>query len=136
MKNAVMPLEQAVNEINGWLDYKRIEESDRATYSEQINKLADKIAKGVLSIDQDKIMTMCLAFPVEVAGTPVETIAIKPRVTTKEVKDKSMNVRAGDADGRLLAYVAASTGLQQQVIDKLDMLDFNLLNIIMVFFMV
>jgi hypothetical protein len=136
MKNAVMPLEQAVNEINGWLDYKRIDQSDRKKYAEAIDKLAENVAYGDLSIAEDKTMTFKLAFPIEVASVPVEAITIKGRLTAKEVKDKTLKVKAGDGDGRLLAYLEAATGQQEQVLEKLDTKDFNVLNNIALFFMV
>lgn len=135
-KVEVMPLDKAMEEVVAWLDYKRISQSDRDKYKDSIDKLAEHVSNGELTIDGERVITHNLIFPVTVANKLIDKITYKPFLTVKEVKEKTQKVKAGDSDGRLQAYVEACSGMQEQVLDKLNTVDSNIANSVAVFFMV
>ncbi len=130
--------EQATNEVNDWLNYKKINERKREAYVESIETLIDGIESGSLSINEEKTFIQVLNFPIGTDGTDtlaVKTLEFKPRLKLSTVHLHLQGVKSTDADGRLIAYVAALTSKPKDLIKAMDTEDFSIGQAIAIFFL-
>lgn len=127
--------EQAQREISTWLDKKKIMESQRAEYKSSIAILADAVSQGVLVVDEESNeLIHNLLFPIGDDKIIITTITYKPRLNDLMLRPYIKNVDAGDADGRLIAYLAALTSQSKKLLEHLDTVDKRIANAIVVFF--
>lgn len=124
--------EIALNEVNNWLDFKKVSEKKREGYKENIETLADFISDGVLSL-QENVFTQQLNFAVGDGGT-ITKLEYKPRLNMKVVNEQLQGVKATDADGRIVAYIAALTGQPKNIVKLLDTEDYAVAQAIALFF--
>jgi hypothetical protein len=122
--------------VQKWLDLKRIPAAKRETQKEAINSLIEAVSNGDISIADDGVITQKLIFPITIGGGELSELTYKPRLTVGEYKAHTANVKAGDFDGRIMAYVRALTKLQVEVIDRLDTADTSIATSIAIFFMI
>ncbi len=125
------PLQNSLQEIGNWLDFKKVPQRKRDAYKDAIETLADAISNGSMSISEDNHITYKLNF--EVGG--VSELKFKPRLTVSDVKAKTSTLKTSDAEGRLLAYVSALTEVSVGELSKLDTEDFSICQSIAVFFL-
>lgn len=125
--------EIAVTELESWLDYKKISPAKRETQKDQINGLADAMVDGILSLNEDKSLSLVLRFPIG-EKTPVAKIDFKPRLKMKTITDHLQGVKATDFDGRVVAYISALTNQTKTIIGDMDTEDFGLAQSIALFF--
>lgn len=125
-------IEEAQKEVTDWLDYKKVSESKRETYKDNIDALAGFVSEGVLSL-QENVFTHTLKFAVGEGGT-ITKLEYKPRLSMKTVNEQLQGVKATDADARIVAYIAALTGQPKNVIKLLDTEDYAVAQAIAVFF--
>lgn len=125
------PLTASFEELNKWLDFKKVAQRKRETYKDAIETLANGISDGLLTVDDKTYaITQTLSFP---AGD-IKTLTFKPRLTVQDIKNKTATLKAGDSDGRMTAYVSALTDVSMGELSKMDTEDYNICQSIAVFF--
>ena len=130
-------LKTASDEVDKWLDYKRLNDKKRESRKEQIETLLDAIADGNLILNEDNTITYKLAFPIEDQnGSPALTeLKFKPRIASGDVDNYLKGIKPSDADGRLRAYISCLTGVSSGLIKKLDTVDTDVPQAIALFFL-
>ncbi|KKN59925.1 hypothetical protein LCGC14_0536750 [marine sediment metagenome] len=128
-----IPLEKAIEEIDGWLDRKKIFPSAREEYRDQIDTLAEAISLGFLSLNDKGEFKQELSFPLkeELAVTHLE---YKARLNGRMLEPHLKGIKAGDGDARIVAYLACLTGQAKGIIKALDTADRKITNSIVIFF--
>ena len=139
MKKAKVSLSQAREEVESWLDYKKIRDSQREENQDNIEALVEWISEGVLSYDQSSgVFTHRLQFPLkndgEGGGNFLEELTYKPRIRVKDTKPHMKGVKSSDADGRVMAYLSAITNQNRSILENLDYSDYSIATNIVVFF--
>lgn len=125
----------AAQEVQGWLDFKKIKEKKQESYKDQIEVLVDAVSEGTLEINPEtKNITQNLDFPIG-SEMKVSKLEYKPRLTVGEIQSHMGGVKATDADGRITAYVAALTNQPKELIKKLDTEDNSIAQSIAIFFL-
>lgn len=131
----VMTKEMAEQEVNAWLDRKKIFKSIRETNKDYIDTLVDAMCEGVLSLDQETWeWNHTLLFPIG-ENESVKSIKYKPRLNDKMLKPFLNGVKNQDSDGRLLAHVAALTNTPREVLASLDSADKRISMSVAIFFL-
>lgn len=134
----VVNQEQARKEIDAWLDHKRVKPNKREENKSSIESLIDAVVYGALKVDEKTLeLTHVLDFPItDDEGNPATTeLKYKPRITVAEQRSKLKGVKSDDADGRVVALVAAISGRSAGIINKLDMNDYSVAQSVAVFFL-
>jgi hypothetical protein len=124
--------EKATEEINEWLDKKKVYPSTRETQKDSIDLLIEAMMAGDVTLD-DKTneFTVNLLFPLE----EVKTLKCKARLNDKMLRPHLNGVKPSDADGRLNAYISALVSQPKAVIENLDSADKKIIMSIAVFFL-
>lgn len=130
-----MSRDLAEQEVNLWLDYKRVKDSVRETQKAQIGVLIDAVQYGDVTINTTTFaITQKMSFP-EATGGLYSELVYKARISIGELQRACAAVKIGDFDGRIAAYVAALTDKGVSHILKMDSDDFKVAQAIAVFFM-
>jgi hypothetical protein len=127
-------IEIARQEVEKWLEYKRVGASKREAYKDAIDSLVDAVAFGQLTLEDDYHFVQHLDFPIE-GDEPIEELKFKPRIKVKEIYSKMRGVKAGDADGRVMALIAALTGKPSAMVGMLETSDYSVSQNIALFFL-
>lgn len=123
--------EVAEREVNEWLDFKRIKTSRRKDLEDQIEGLVNLVMEGDMVILEDKTIELALGQPLDSKSK----LTFKPRLSLREVQPRLREVKPGDADGRLMAYICALTGESMGVLGLMDTVDYTACTNIAVFFL-
>lgn len=126
--------EVAVEEIEGWLDYKKIYNSTREENKSSIDLLTEAMEVGDLTLNADHEFVHKLLVP-EALSNEIQELKYRARLNDNMLKPHLQGVKATDADGRLLAHVAALTNQPKNVLSKLDSSDKKIMMSIAVFFL-
>jgi hypothetical protein len=127
--------EVAENEINSWLDYKKVSPGKRESYKDQIELLVDAVGEGFLTLNPEtKVLTQTLSSPIG-KDEAVKTLDYKPRLKVSSVHNHLKGVKATDADGRILANVCALTSTNSELIKELYTEDYSISQAIALFFL-
>jgi hypothetical protein len=126
----VMPHKKATEDINTWLDGKKITPTEREAKKDDIERIVARIMDGTVTIDSStRVITHKLLFPLE----RVTEIKYQPRLDGATLnpllKHVDMNM------SMYSAYGAALTGQPLGVINKLDSEDLKVVKAISGFFM-
>lgn len=132
-RNEVVTADVATKDVERWLDFKQVSETEREENSDSIKKLVDEIKSGRLSIDDNCNITYVLKFPIGSGGGIVD-ITLKPRLTVSEMKEKCGGLKPGDVDGKLCAYASALSGQNRSLILTMDTKDYSVIQSIVSFF--
>lgn len=125
----------ATQEIESWLDYKKVNSRKRESYQEQIDTLIDGVCDGALTLNPDThALTHHLKFPLE-AEVTTTSLDYAPRIKMKAVHQNMQGTKAGDADGRVCAYIATLTGKPKDVIKAMDTEDYSIAQAVAIFFL-
>ncbi len=129
--------EVAEQDVNRWLDYRRVREKKRKDNESGIDELIELVEEGVLSIDEDCSITFNLGQPLknESGSIALSELVFKPRLKQHEVT-AHLKGAGTDVDARVLAYIAAATGKAKGILGKLDVSDYNIAQSIALFFLV
>lgn len=127
-------IEVAEKDMSTWLDAKRITESGKETYKDQIETITNAIMDGILSLNDDNSFTHNLLFHIE-GDSPISTLEYKSRLKVSTVHSHLKGIKPGDADARICAYVGALTSNPSAVIKGLDTQDYSIAQAISVFFL-
>lgn len=125
--------EIAQQDIDRWLDFKKVGQSKREKKSEEIDNLVDSVADGYLVVNDDYTLKHILKFPLE-GGIPVKELIYQTRLEAVKIKSRMQNLKAGDGHGVLMGYICALTDQAAGIIGKLDTEDYNIAGCIVVFF--
>ena len=126
--------EVAMQEIEKWLDHKKVSASKRESNEEAINELAEEISAGNLILDASFNLEYSLKSPI-ISEEATKKLVFKPRLKIGTVYSHLQGVKPTDADGRLFAYAAALTSNPKEVIKNLDIDDWNIVKAVVVFFL-
>lgn len=124
----------AKKDIDKWLDYKRVKETKRESYKEQIESLVDSVADGDLVLSEEHELVQTLRFPLD-GELALTELKYKPRLKVSTIHTHLNGVKSTDADGRICAYVAALTSKPKAVIKGLDTEDYSIAQSVAVFFL-
>jgi len=123
--------EQAEKEVNSWLDYKKISPKKRETLKGNIAYLVEAMMEGLLVLDPETfIFSHTLKFPI---GT-VKKLEYKPRLTLKEIQDRTQNIKTPGPLEQSIAYISALTGQSSAIIKEMDSEDNSLADYLSFFF--
>lgn len=135
--------EVAQEDVNSWLDKKKVFAATRERYEDHIETLIEAIMEGALILDAEAKdasgektfeFTHNLLWPIK-GEQPIETLKYKSRLNDKQLQPYLKGVKSDDADGRLLAHVAALTGTARGILVNLDSADKRISLAIAVFFL-
>jgi hypothetical protein len=126
--------EVATQEIEAWLDAKRVRQSEREEKQARIDFLTEVIQEGLLVRKEDNTLVYTLLFPI---GTELKTseLNFKPRLTIGVVNNYLSGLKATDGDNRMIAYARAVTSAPAETIKALDMEDYAVVSAIVGFFL-
>jgi len=125
--------EIARQDINKWLDYKKISPKRRDELKENIDKLVDNVSEGVLIVTDKFELTQDLLFPLGIDGA-IKKLTYKPRLKQIDISKKIQGNKGTDVGTYVRSYVCALTDQPAGIIGELDSEDYNIANSIAVFF--
>ena len=126
--------ELAEETVNKWLEHKRVKQAKRENYAASIDNMTAAVEDGSLILNEETFdLEYSLDYPI--GESKIGVLKFKPRVTVGEINKRLKGVSPKDADGRVVAYVAALTGQNTGVIEMLDTSDYDICQAISVFFM-
>lgn len=127
--------DKAAEDVEKWLDYKKLSKAKREQKEDSINKLIDYVSDGVLRIGEDCVIKQQLLFPVG-ANSAIKELEYQPRINIGrlQINLKGVDVIM-DMTGYNFAYGATLTGQPKAVIAELDSEDYSVMQSIIPFFM-
>jgi len=126
--------EVAMQEIEKWLDHKKVSAKKRESNEEAIKTLAEEISLGNMFLTDSFNLEYNLKSPIK-SEQPTTKLVFKPRLTIGSVYNHLQGVKPTDADGRLFAYAAALTTNPKDLIKNLEIDDWNIVQAVVVFFL-
>lgn len=126
--------EVAEQEVQSWLDYKKVSDSRREEKAEQIKALVNAIADGQVILNEDYTLTQVLLSEVGVE-VKIKELTFKARLSGAQIQTYLQGVKPTDIDGRLYGYIAALTGQPKEVVRNLDTEDLTVAQNIAFFFL-
>lgn len=126
--------EIASQDVNRWLDFKKISPKKREEKQDSIDSLVEAVQEGILRIDDDCNIIQKLSFPIG-EELKINELKFKPRITQGDLMSYTNNVKATDADGRINAYIAALSGQPKEAVKKMDTEDYKISQSIAFFFL-
>lgn len=129
--------EQATEEINGWLDYKKIFQETRDKLKDNTEVLVEAMANGFLTLNPETHeFTQKLLFGTGDEGNSgLMELKYRPRLREKDIVPYMKGVKIEDIDARIRAVIGALTMTPKEVIIALDTQDRKVCNAIAFFFM-
>ena len=124
----------AVAEVEKWLDKKKVLQSVKEQFQDNIDLLADAISEGHLILGEDFTFKHTLLHPFG-EEEKVTELTYKSRLNDKMLKPYLNGVKIGDSEGRFLAYIAALTSQPRGVLENMDSVDKKISMAIAVFFL-
>jgi hypothetical protein len=136
----LLTLEQAHEEIESWLDYKKISAQKRKSFEDQIETLQEAICEGSLVLEKggegesDSFkFVQALKFPFGKEEI-IKELTYRSRIGVATIHLHLKDVKSTDADGRLLAHIAALTSQNKELLKKMDTVDYTTASAIAMFF--
>lgn len=126
--------ETAQAEIEEWLDYKKVSKGKRESNEAYEEILVDAVKWGNLEKDEDFNLILNLHFPIGTKTEKITKLTFKPRLNRADLDNPLRNVKADDAEGRIVAYESALTGQPKGIIKKMDTEDQRIADAIAIFF--
>jgi hypothetical protein len=124
--------EKATEEINGWLDRKKVYPSTREANEKDLELLIEAMVNGDIVLDEKtNEFTHTLLFPLE----DTKSLKYKGRMNDKMLKPHLNGVSQKSGADMLTAYVAALTSQPKGLIESLDSADKKIAMAITVFFL-
>jgi hypothetical protein len=127
-------LEIAKQEIESWLEYKKISEKKREANRDTIENLVDAISEGYLVLESEtKELVHTLKFPTE-GDQPIKELKYAPRLNGNKLNPYMVGVKTSDTDERVRGYIAALTSTSRGLVRALDSEDLSIAQSIAIFF--
>lgn len=129
--------EIARQEIEVWLDYKKVPSKKREDMADTIDLLAEAIEVGVLVRNDNNSITHQLIFPIENKDgeATVHQITYKPRITAEAINLRMKGVKVTETHAMFLAYASALTDQPVQLLKHLDTEDLRIVQSVVAFFL-
>jgi hypothetical protein len=123
----------AAADINRWLDFKKVPDRRRSDLSDQVESLVSMVEEGNLIVNEDCSLELILTEPI----AERDRLRFKTRLQVRDIHTrlKGAGIKGGDADGRIVAYISALTGLSMGECELLDTSDYSFASNVVVFFM-
>jgi hypothetical protein len=126
--------EVAREEVEKWLEYKKVSARKREQLADNIESLVDYISDGSLTLDQETMaFKQQLLFPLG-NNRQIEVLVYQPRLNLKDLSLQNKGVSAQDQNGRIMAIVAGLTGQPKAITGTMDSEDASIAQAIAVFF--
>lgn len=132
--DSVVSKSVALNDVEKWLDAKKIKDKSRESYKDVITLLTNSIEDGQLVLTEDLKWKQILLFPIKGDGTQKDELTYKSRISVEERQRHLSGVKADEAEGKMLAIIACLTGEAKGMIKSLDSEDYKVAQSIAVFF--
>ncbi len=128
--------EVAQEDVNEWLDAKRIPNHKRESNENLIEDLVQNVVNGVLIVSKEKIVHN-LMVPLEngEGEVTITQLEYKTRMTVEEYHNSQKGVKTGDVNGMLLGIVSGLTNQNKGVLKKMDTGDWGICSTIATFFL-
>ena len=123
---------QAEEEVNSWLDFKRVRLSKREENEQHVSGMIECVEEGIFIINDDQSITFKVLFPDCLGDT--EELIFKPRITDDEISRHLKKMDRKDANIYILARKAALTGVNTSILKKMDTEDSSISDHITAFF--
>jgi len=129
----VLPRELANQEINSWLDKKKIKKSQREENKASVDMLVEAFMDGSLTLNKDtNVLTLNLLFPENMGITKLD---FRSRMNDAILHPHLNGVKPTDVDGRINALICALTTQPKNIITILDSSDKRVAQSIAIFFL-
>jgi hypothetical protein len=131
MKNPVSR-ELAEQEVNEWLDFKKVSPSKREEKKDDIKNIIDAVENGTLVLDKEKLtFEYSLLFPLN----ELEKLTLTPRVNAGKIQQAMIGVKSDDLYGMFNVYISVMVNKPKELLKSFDAEDYNLLRRVAGFFM-
>lgn len=136
LQQPVVNAETALTDLERWLDGKKLSRFKReeAEKNKQIAYLCTEIEDGYLTVETDGTLRQKLRFPTS-GEAPITHVTYKQRINIGTVEAIMKREKAEGNLALIRCYAQAITGLNGQIINKLDDVDVSLMQTIAGFFM-
>lgn len=124
--------EVSEQEVQKWLDFKKVKSKKRESYKDAIESLVDAISEGCLVLNEDFSFTHTLDFAIG-ADKQIKTLDYKARIDVSTIQKQMTGASTGDA--RVLGTIAALSGQAKEVVSKLDTEDYSVASSVAIFFL-
>lgn len=124
--------EQASDEVDAWLDYKRVRATKREEKDDHIQGMIECVEDGIFVINDDKSITFFVQFPESIGNTT--ELVFKPRITDDDIAVYFKKMDKKDPMSYILARKAALTGVNSSILKKMDTEDSQIADHITAFF--
>lgn len=131
-------MDVAQEEVNKWLDYKKVGDKQRESQQDMIDLLQDAICEGLLTLDPEKYFfhqTLKLPIQDDNGNDILSEIKYRPRINEHQLTPFLKGVKATDIKGMITAYVAALSSQNNGMIKRLDTEDRRIADAIAIFFL-
>ena len=125
--------EVARQEVEKWLDFKKVTAKKREAFADGIQSLADYICEGLLELDEDCVFKQKLLFPLG-NSRQITELSYQPRVQIKDLSLQNKGVSATDQKARVSSIVSALTGVAKGITNTMDSEDADVAQAIALFF--
>lgn len=126
--------EVAEKEVNGWLDFKKIDQSKRNALEKVIERMVDLVMDGTFVIEPETFsIKHTLKFPIG-QNPGIKVLTFKPRIPVSTLQDYLSGVKPGDGIAVTLAYIAALTDTAKGILKGMDPEDYRNADLVAVFF--
>lgn len=133
MADVKVSQEVAEKEIESWLDYIETGRKKKEAGADLKEILVDAVMDGILVLNEDKTLTQKLKFPLG-EKEEVKILTYKPRVKLQTMRVCTQGIKNTDALGLQAGVISALTGTDRNIINQMEMVDFNIGQAISVFF--
>lgn len=115
-------LDIAVDNVNQWLNHKKISQNKRESLQGMIDNLVGAVADGNLVLMEDMKLRHILVFPLEdeMGNSSLTELVYKPRLSDAQLEPYKKSVKGSDFDSSLKRTILALTGQSLGVINLLD----------------
>jgi len=121
--------EVAKQEVDKWLDFKRVKARKRKSNEDSIETMIESFEDGTLILDE-KTHEIKLKLEWEVGGK--KELIFQPRLKMIDIHSRLKQTK--NADERIMAYICALTGQNTGVIGQCDPEDYSIAQTIAIFF--
>lgn len=131
--NTKVTREVAEQDVNAWLDNKRVRDTQREANKTSVESLIEAVMYGDISIDT-KTFTITHTLQCKVEGL-FDSLNYKPRITVGDRQKVSSAMKANDVESIILCTVAAISDKSASHIQRMDTEDYKIAQAVAVFFM-
>ena len=123
--------EVAENEVNRWLDHKRVKESKRERNREAIEGIVEAVMDGTFTIDDECVITHKLSFGLG-NDEVIKELKYIPRLTVGRIGEYTKTAKTNDE--RVRGYIAALAGVANGIVATMETEDYSVAGNVVIFF--